>query len=53
MSVVNALMVAFRIQAKFEKDKEAAKGMIYAALQVMGALEEYDANFSSDSEPDQ
>ena len=52
MSVVNALMVAFRIQAKFEKDKEAAKGMIYAALQVMGALEEYDENFSSDSEPD-
>ena len=46
MSVVMALMVAFRIQAKFEKNKEAAKGMIYAAMQVMDALEVYDANYS-------
>ena len=46
MSVVMALMVAFRIQAKFEKNKEAAKGMIYAALRVMDALEEYDRDWS-------
>ena len=46
MSVVMALMVAFRIQAKFEQNNEAAKGMIYAAMRVMDALEEYGANFS-------
>ena len=50
--VCQYLRNAFRFQAKFEKDKEAAKGMVYAAVLVMDALEEYDANFSSDAEPD-